>query len=130
MISPVDLELGGRQLKLVLSWGAFVAFERLSGKNTLSNWTWASLTASDTMFLVYATANRWRFENGVQVLNGPENVGLDELAGELLTLPNLDHVQEALQSLYNEAYPEEGEEEGESAPAGEDPPLGSPGTVS
>jgi hypothetical protein len=126
-MKPVELQLGGRSLGLVLNFGSLHAFERFSGKNALREWTWAALSASDMMFLVYATANRWKFESGVQVLNGPELVSLDDLAAHLLTLENLDSIREALGTLYDRAYPEESEgEEGRSASSGGDP-LGSPG---
>lgn len=130
MMTPVELELGGRRLRLAVNFGTLHAFERLSRKNSLREWTWSGLSASDILFLVYATANRWTFESGVQVLNGPEVVSLDELANELLTLPNLDAIEKALRELYDRAYPEDtGEEEGRSASSGEDPPA-SPGALS
>lgn len=126
MIAPGELELGGRRLELVLNWNALAAFERLSGKNALKEWTWSLLSATDVLFLLYASANRWTWKGGRQVLaDAWDEVSLDWLSSAI-DYGNLEPVQEALAKLYGAAFPE-AEEGGQ--PTGGDPPR-SPGSIS
>lgn len=126
MIRSVELELGGRRLDLVLNWSALSAFERLSGKNSLREWTWTELSATDVLHLLYATANRWTWRNARQVLaDEREEISLDWL-GEAIRFEDLESLQETLRRLYDVAHPEDDGKEGR-ADDGSDPQSGSPG---
>lgn len=130
MIPAVEYELGGRRLSLVLNFNALAAFERLSGRSALREWTLARLSAGQVMYLLYATANRWDWKDGRQVLlEGAQVISLREL-GELLDYSMLEPTREVLAKLYEFAWPPADEGKEGRADSGSDPQSASPGALS
>jgi hypothetical protein len=122
----VEYTLGGQRLSLVLNFNALAAFERHSGRSALREWTWATLSATELMYLLYATANRWDWKDGRQVLLGDQEIiSLREL-GEAINYSTLEPTREVLAKLYEAAWPPEGERKGGGAGSGSDPQSASP----
>ncbi len=96
-----------------LDFKAFMAFEKISGKNVLSTSVWQDMSASNIVALLWAG-----------LLHEEPTLTMEQVAG-FIHPGNLQEVVNAIQQVFQLSMPNnEQQGEGEPSPLAANPPLG------